>query len=65
MNEQILNAVVKLLEQGGSAAIWMWGAYLFCSLFKFLIGFGTLAYAIMSVKKAIFKTLEVAKDVEK
>ena len=58
MNEQILNAVVKLLEQGGSAAVWMWGAYLACGMVKFLVGFGVLFYAISRVYRGIAKSLE-------
>lgn len=61
MNEQILNAVVKLLEQGGSAAVWMWGAYLTCEMLKFFIGFGVLFYGISRVYKGIIKSLETAK----
>jgi hypothetical protein len=53
MNEDILNAVVKLLEQGGSVAVWMWAAYLACGMVKFLIGCAVLFYAISRLYRVL------------
>jgi len=46
MSDKIVDAAVKLLEQGGTAAMWMWFAYLSASLIKFVIAFGSFVYAV-------------------
>ena len=59
MNEDILNAIVKLMEAGGAAAVWCWFGYLGTGLLKFVIGFGTLCYVARCGVKAIYRLTEV------
>jgi len=46
MNDELLKAVIEMVRQGGTAAMWIYVAYLLGGVLKFAIGFGCILLGI-------------------
>jgi len=53
MNEQMIEAILQLVREGGQAAIYVVVAYYIIGLSKFALGMGIIGYAISKLYDVI------------
>lgn len=53
MNEQMFEAILQLVKEGGQAAFYIVAAHYIIGLAKFVLGMGILGYAISKIYSII------------
>jgi len=51
---ELQQAIIKMVEQGGTLAVWIYAVYLGVGLLKFLVGMSVVVYGI----KSLFRMLK-------